>query len=275
MMDQPFVFQEREALSDIHPSEFFSVHDGELECRALDVADQDGKVVGMVIGQSMYDAYTSCDESRIFRTDPGGVWARYFHQVPGSGTEYPLAPGETAVVAKDAIDHSQIHPSFPDLTHADFELLGPSDVDNPSVPNVPEIGLASWLFGHGMDLQPGWPYFLSEPVDVETLPHAVDETRNVPQELVRIPREALLDVVATDTNDAYWEQICPPCDRDVHRDFDRLPGGFIEHSEDLEYSVQRLVIDTTPDGRAILQDTNTSGVDLVRALYTVGTLPQQ
>jgi hypothetical protein len=35
------------------------------------------------------------------------------------------------------------------------------------------------------------------------------------------------------------------------------------------------VIDTTPDGRAILQDTNTSAVDLVRALYTVGTLPER
>jgi hypothetical protein len=231
----------------------------------------DGKVVGMVMDR-MYDGFTSCDESRIFRTDPGGVWARYFHQFPGSGTEYPLAPGETAVVAKDAIDHSQIHPSFPDLSNADFELLGPADVDNPAVPNMPEIGLASYFFGHGMHLRPSLPYFLSEPVDVETLPHAVDETRVVPEEFVRIPREALLDVVVIYANRVDTEAQYPPCDVAVHQDFDRLGGGFIKHGEDLEYSVQRVVIDTTPDGRAILQNTNTSAVDLVRALYTVGTL---
>jgi hypothetical protein len=234
----------------------------------------DGKILGLGLHWGLADGAWSCEESRAFHADPGGVWTRYFHRFPGSGTEYPLAPGETAVVARDAIDHSQIHPSFPDLTDADFELFGPSDIDNPSVPNMPEIGLASWFRGHGMELWPSFPYFLSEPVDVETLPHALEESRNIPAELVRIPREALLDVVATETNDAYWEQILPPCDQDVHRDFDRLAGGFIRHGEDLEYSVQRLVIDTTLDGRAILQDTNTSAVDLVRALYTVGTLPQ-
>jgi len=59
----------------------------------------------------------------------------------------------------------------------------------------------------------------------------------------------------------------------VHRNFDRLAGGFIDHGEDLEFSAQRVVLARTPDGRAILQDTNTSAVDLIRSPYTVGTLP--
>jgi len=176
------------------------------------------------------------------------------------------------VVAVDAIDHSQIYPAFPDLSDADFELLGPADVDNPSVPNMPEAGLESWFFGHGL-LPTSDLYFLAEPVDVETLPRVWDEGGRVPREYVRFPRDAVLDVIAIDANNAYWEQLAPPCDEEVHRNFDRLPGGFIEHGPDFEYSVQRVVIDTTPDGRAILQDTNTSAVDLIRALYTVGTLP--
>jgi hypothetical protein len=231
---------------------------------------------GMILGKG-FPLYLEnppqyrCASMESFRNDPDGVWALYLHQFPGSGAEYPLAPGAIAVVAMDAIDHSQIHASFPDLSNADFELLGPADVDNPAVPNMPDIGLEYERRGHGMILWVDGTYFLSEPVNVETLPRARHEGWAF--EFARFPREALLDVLATEKNDALDEQNLPRCRESVHRNFDRLAGGFIKHGEDLEYSVQRRVIDTTPDGRAILQDTNTSAVDLIRALYTVGTLP--
>jgi hypothetical protein len=157
-----------------------------------------------------------------------------------------------------------------------FELLGPADVDNAGVPNVPEAGLESWFFGHGLGLTVGDPYFLSDPVDIEALPHRTDEGGLVAREFVRFPREALLDVLATESDAADIDQlIAPPCREAVHRNFDRLAGGFVEHGEDLEYSVQRLVIDTTPDGRAILQDTNTSAVDLVRACIPWARCPNR
>ena len=57
---------------------------------------------------------------------------------PGSGTDYPLAPGHAALVAKEAIDHSAISPWQPDLSHADFEW--PVGVNNPDVPNLQDIG---------------------------------------------------------------------------------------------------------------------------------------
>jgi hypothetical protein len=173
----------------------------------------------------------------------------------------------------DAIDHSQYHPSFPDLTDADFELLGFADVDNPAVPNMPDVGLEYSRRGHSMELWVAGTLFLSERVDIETLPRPWPWAPEYDREYVRFPREALLDVLATDVNDALDEQSYLYCHERVHRNFDRLAGGFINHGEDLEYSVQRVVIDSTPDGRAILQDTNTSAVALVRALYTVGTLP--
>jgi hypothetical protein len=233
----------------------------------------DGMILGRAYGWRFeYSSGLTCYESAPFRNDPDGVWAFYLHHFPGSGAEYPLAPGGIAVVAVDAIDHSQYHPSFPDLTQADFELLGPADVDNPAVPNMADIGLEYDRRGHGMIPWVGQTFLLSQAVDVETLPRATHE--GWPLEFARFPREALLDVLATERNHALDEQNLPRCRESVHRNFDRLAGGFIKHGEDLEYSVQRLVIDTTPDGRAILQDTNTSGVDLVRALYTVGTLPQ-
>jgi hypothetical protein len=230
----------------------------------------DGMILGLGYRYDRELRVAKCNLTERFRNDPDGVWAVEFHQVPGSGAEYPLAPGRIAVVAVDAIDHSQIHPSFPDLTHADFEMLGPADVDNPAVPNMPDIGIEYDRRGHGMIPWIDRTFFLSEPVDVETLPHIADEWGLL---FARFPGETLLDVLATQEIDVLVERDYPPCSESVHRNFDRLAGGFIEHGEDLEYSVQRVVIDTTPDGRAILQDTNTSAVDLVRALYTVGTLP--
>jgi hypothetical protein len=238
----------------------------------------DGKILGRAYGfdRDYGPEYWTCARTVVFRIDPAGVWARRFHQFPGSGTEYPLAPGEAALVAFDAVDHSQIYPSLPNLARADFELLGFADVDNAGVPNMPDIGLTSHPVGHGMWLRVGDTYFLSEAVDVETLPRAWDEWGRNPFEIVRFPREALLDVLATVANDLYSDQLAPPCrEGSVHRDFDRLAGGFTKTGGDIEYSVQRIVLDYTPDGRAILQDTNTSGVDLIRALHTPGTLPQE
>jgi len=174
----------------------------------------------------------------------------------------------------DAIDHSEYLAGLPDLTDADFELLGSADVDNPAVPNMADIGLEYSRRGHGMEMWVGMTLFLSQPVDIETLPRGRPYAPEFDNEYARFPREALLDVLATRDNDALFEQNYLYCHEQVHRSFDRLAGGFIKHSHDLEYSVQRVVIDSTPDGRAILQDTNTSAVDLIRALYTVGTLPQ-
>jgi hypothetical protein len=94
---------------------------------------------GMLWGQA-WDAdrdFTPlpCSLSEPLRADALGLWATYFHQFPGGGSEYPIGPGETVTVALDAVDHSAVSPEFPNLAAADFELQGTADVDNPDVPN--------------------------------------------------------------------------------------------------------------------------------------------
>jgi hypothetical protein len=117
-------------------------------------------------------------------------------------------------------------------------------------------------------------FFLCEAVDLETLPHGLTPgERNYP--VARFPAARLLDVVATDQYDARIEQQIPPRQPPVHPNFDRLEGGYERPGIDVDFSIQRIVLDYTPDGRAILQDTNTSAVEFVRAHYTVGTLLQQ
>ena len=58
--------------------------------------------------------------------------------VPGSGTDYPVQPGESFIICDNAINHKEANPNSIDLSSANFEwyLESKQDVDNPSVPNM-------------------------------------------------------------------------------------------------------------------------------------------
>lgn len=63
--------------------------------------------------------------------------------LPGSGTDYPVQPGDFIVIADNAINHNELTPTAFNLSNADFEFpnnnptLG--NVDNPAVPNAEVI----------------------------------------------------------------------------------------------------------------------------------------
>ena len=78
-----------------------------------------------------YD-YTPDIMSDYFSVDSGLI-------LPGSGTDYPVAPGASVVIADTAIDHTEFNSLSLDLSGATFEYfntLDDEDMDNPDVPNV-------------------------------------------------------------------------------------------------------------------------------------------
>ena len=216
-----------------------------------------------------------CSQTASFRKDPDGVWGHFLHRFPGGGGEHPLPPGTAAVVARDAIDHSVIDPRFPDLSHADFELLGSGDVDNPDVPNLPETGLASWFDGHGLLFSHVHTLFVSHELDVTSLERRFlvegDDHENF-----RVPATDIIDLLSLDVADAFQDQLLERCDGIVHGSFDQLGGGFPPRSpNDLSYlsvSVQRIRLPGPEGAAGRLQDTNVSAVDLVAAPFTPGTI---
>ena len=236
----------------------------------------DGLAFGYV---HLFDVATPtvpCSRTVPFRKDPGGVWSHYLHRFPGGGGEYPLPPGTAAVVARDAIDHSVIDPRFPDLSHADFELIGSGDVDNPDVPNLPETGLAPWFDGHGLLFWDGHTIFLSRELHVASLERrAVVEGDD--HENFRVPATDIIDVLSLELADAFLDQQLERCDGIVHGSFDQLGGGFRPlHPSDWSYlalSVQRIRLPGAEGAAGRLQDTNVSAVDLVAAPATPGTIP--
>lgn len=102
--------------------------------------------IGMTVGAVANTDYTYCD---------------YIYQIPGTGNQYPIQPGESIVIAQSALNHKSplvdndgeaievVNPELTiDLSTADFEVnytafradlgLEPfrSDIENPAVPNL-------------------------------------------------------------------------------------------------------------------------------------------
>jgi len=230
----------------------------------------DGKLVGR--GMDLVSTSTPCDWTAPFRTDPAGVWAVELQQFPGSGVQYPLEPGETVVIATDAIDHREFVPELLDLSGADFEFSGPKGPDNPAVPNMIDVGDFTNQFGHGIvfSVLAGIP-FVADPVDLDAVARGrILET--ITWDMHRIPTERVLDIAAFYSLFPYpGREMCPPL---VHPGLVRREGTQLPfENEPWLRSLQRKVALRLADGRAILQDTRDSGVDFFLAGPTPGSPP--
>jgi len=243
---------------------------------------------GLVLGLFQADGESVPSTGRCaawmpFNNDPDGVWVEYMDSLPGTGHDYPLAPGAVAVIATDAIDHRANSPTYGlDLTHANFEMAGTADADNPSVPNSIPIGPNGPYEGggHGLLFSMGnsWSVVVALPVDAASLPKAL-KYQEEHGWVERLPRDHVLDVflvfypgIVTD-----YGNLCPIL---VNSAFDRRPAPLLWtqlpdgtwHTLG-QYSIQRKVAFTRPDGRKILQDTRSTEADFYIGLRTPFTLP--
>jgi len=230
----------------------------------------DGKYWG--IGWHLNSDYSAwpCAQTAIVRNDPEGIWAQYIFRFPGTGRDYGLEPGQPALIAKAAIDHRAVDPRLWDLSHADFEWGGYRAADNPDVPNLQQIGLGPMPYFWPMEEA---PEFLSEPVDLATLPRFLDPHSGTVW--LRIPGTVVLDATARTIDWASQSfAAAPACLEDMHRSFERLagPAGAVSDFYE-ELSSQRRVLTVLPDGRKVLQDANTSMVDFVKVARTPGWIP--
>lgn len=73
------------------------------------------------------------------------VAADAIYRVPGDGTQFPVQPGASFIIADNALDHRSVNVNSFDMTHADVEWYDVStnpnvtDIDNPDVPNMDKI----------------------------------------------------------------------------------------------------------------------------------------
>ncbi len=231
----------------------------------------DGMLLGYAFGH-FGSALHTCAEQQPYREDPLGLVSRAFHQFPGAGQDHPIVPGQAVVIALDAVDHSQVHPTLPDLSHADFELEGAADTDNPDVPNMPSVGPMDHPYGHGMLAHERSVKFVAMRADPASLPTVTVDV----YPFRRIPTDLILDVQHAglmDPKSAPHPILVHFCHRWVNREFERLEAaGYRLGDNDNTTSLHRRILRHAPDGRPILQDLNVSYFDFVAGRYSHRTI---
>jgi hypothetical protein len=213
------------------------------------------------------------------RLDPSHLWVEWFIQLPGSGGEYGVPPGEARVLAMDAIDHSAASPGpgQVDLTRAHFEdVASDGDPDNVTVPNVIRTWFPnSGVLGRGSRYGHGVSYALARlPAGVVSLAQLdsaslTQMTAGGVDLVYALPRAMVLDAFSQDSNlaqilasSSYAAGLrrCVPWLAPV---FERAPAFIGDYAEPL--ATRRKTAGVTPDGREILPRTRTSARDLERA----------
>lgn len=214
----------------------------------------------------------SCQGMAEWREDSNGIWTGYRYKFPGSSGSYPLAPGKSVIVATEALNHADFVPGLINLSGADFEFEGSSGVDNPTVPNVTNMGPREYgLEKRGQHLpilHQVW--VLADAVTENELPRA--DLPVVNPEHRMIPAEKILDVFATTVTPEVQAGLSTvPCDRIVDQRFDGQHAAIFDAYNFA--SMKRRVSATLPDGRVILQRTRTSARDFDTGPPTPGTIP--
>src|SRR3989441_637963 len=229
---------------------------------------------GMIIGEGFAWQFDypnfPCSLYQPYALDSLGFWARVFHQLPGSGQDYPLGPGETAVLATDAIDHRPLYPIGLDLRQANFEFYaGQSDVDNPNVPNAVSVGTESEFGGHGLYWGVlGTIVWVARPFDLSTMHTEVIPSGGI---WARIPASALVDVVAVKTT---YQGGYPECPSLVNSIFDREAVQLLgAPPEDQLLAYRRRQLPFTIAGPSVLPHSPTAAWDFVTAPRNPWTIP--
>lgn len=232
---------------------------------------------GLVFFQTAFMSVNKYDYTPdIMATD---IAVNALYAIPGSGRDYPVEPGETLILADNAIDHRVLNPNSFDMSHADFEWYDEStnpnfsDVDNPDVANMDKwYCYTATMFslhnrgyqGYGVARVPvGWLEYLDQYIYeytyLMTLPTGTYELSGASY---RIPNEWVVDFVNLSVDRMFvWTLSAPSVDMGWTGcgTIDHDPGRYFK-------SVRRKYLYTADDGRIVLQDTNNSTEDFNRGV---------
>lgn len=243
----------------------------EVYNNSSDVLFLDGMLLGAAYPFAAETEHTPCSVSEPVRTDSSRVYGRWFLRFPGSGSEYPIQPGEAKVIAQAAIDLTPIHPDFLDLSGSAFEIGGEANADNPAVPNMIDVGLGRWWPQHLLAAPA--ILFLAEPLDPQSLPIVFRDSQG--RGYVGVPAGLVTDIAAFTPIFPDLDREYPPCIPTISPVFDRYEGGFIHIAlgmEEPDGSLQRLFL-RDEGSRRIVQNANTTAVDFVLRPQTPGWVP--
>nr|WP_321414770.1 DUF4876 domain-containing protein [uncultured Allomuricauda sp.] len=217
---------------------------------------------GLLFGNTEFTSSNST--SGFIASGENDVYLSIMMQIPGGGTDYPVEPGESIVIAIDGIDHKDDENGNPNSpvnlgpSIADFEVyfdVNPTtpDTDNPDVDNVNILYAATttmfdYIPGvHGS----GLVIFRNDAPD--ELERFTEPNTTSSREYVRVPNGDIidgLDAVGNETVTAEYKRLPTSIDAGMNTVGDSYNGT----------SLRRLVKQEV-EGRKVLLDTNNSTDD--------------
>ncbi len=179
-------------------------------------------------------------------------------QIPGDGTQYLLKPGESIIIASQAIDHTKACDKSIDLSAAEFETVADKYITHGQVDNEKSINLTlvnplgqnliNWYMPSAMSA--GFVLFI-----LDEAPDALPSVTNVlaPNSKYKaIKRSKILDAVNWVKNDT--EKPFLPADLDAGKIY--CSGG-----TGVGKSIMRKIKESAENGRKIYKDSNNTSED--------------
>lgn len=135
----------------------------------------------------------------------------YAFRIPGTGTDYPVAPGESIVIAIDGIDHKDDPNGNPNSPvnlgpdYADFEVyyyVNPRnpDTDNPDVPNVEILFATSTTLFDYLPGVMGSGLVVFKTEDFDSLERLTEPNSTSSTQYLRVPRANVIDALDAAAN---------------------------------------------------------------------------
>lgn len=136
--------------------------------------------------------------------NPGYVYARQVFRFPGNGTDYPVLPGQSIVIANSAINHTTNSPTSVNLFNADFEAKNPTFSNNSNVKAITLVystfaGIPYMNLVHGGD---NGVFLFRTHEDVSKFPVFYIPGKQTGNRYMRIPANIIFDGVETLKNKA-------------------------------------------------------------------------
>lgn len=242
-------------------------YNGDKYIKIYNNSDEVQYADGLIIGQTNFLTVEKMDYTPNVMSK--AVAVDCLIRIPGSGTDYPIAPGKSILIADNAINHKEMNTNSYDLTKADFEWYSESlvgEVDNPQVPNL--INFYERMSMHNRGFK---GYILARiPSNVTDEQYLTDYeylytydfvfkgvTYPMSGDSYKVPNEWVIDAVNLSVQSVYQWLVM-----DSSLDMGWTHCGSVD-KDPTRYgkSVRRKVASTTSAGRNILKDTNNSTED--------------
>lgn len=236
---------------------YFNDQFHEIYNNSTEVLYADGLYIADVYGPS--GQINPNTQPTPFQNDQDHVYLSSVWKVPGSGTDYPIQPGESFIIAQTAQDHRDnpdLNPNSPvNLGNADFETYNQRDddrdVDNPNVTNMERVyftGGFTWLvpvFGPGIVI-----FRVDDFNSLEQVPVPDAHAEFPPR--IQLPNELVIDAFEALQNSQSGDYKRIPLDIDY---------GFVSASGTYTSESARRVTERIIDGRRILRNTRNTAED--------------